>query len=63
MYVFQFYDRYGKRVNCPYIYDKYSRFNNIEPQQTQCAFGACVDSEGPDQTARMRSLIWAFAVH
>ena len=22
-----------------------------------------VDSEGPDQTARMRSLIWAFAVH
>ena len=22
-----------------------------------------VDSEGPDQTARMRSLIWAFALH
>ena len=28
----------------------------------KCAFGARADSEGPDQTARKRSLIRAFAV-
>ena len=28
----------------------------------QNTFGACADSEGPDQTARMRSLIRVFAV-
>ena len=28
----------------------------------ECIFGAYTDSEGPDQTAHRRSLIWVFAV-
>ena len=28
----------------------------------KCAFGACAESKGPDQTAYIRSLIRAFAV-
>ena len=28
----------------------------------KCAFWAYADSEGPDQTVRMHSLTWAFAV-
>ena len=32
------------------------------PTKRICTFGPCVDSEGPEQTARKRSLITAFSV-
>ena len=35
---------------------------NVTSTKRKCAFGLCLDSEDPDQTARMRSLIWVFAV-
>ena len=34
----------------------------MRPIMRKCAFRSCADSEGPDQTARMRSLIRAFTV-
>ena len=36
--------------------------DQMRPTQRKYAFGTCADSEGPDQTARTRSLIRVFAV-
>ena len=35
---------------------------NLNRDKQKCDFWACADSEGPDQTALPRSLIWAFAI-
>ena len=37
-------------------------FFNMAPVKEKGIFVADADSEGPDQTAHPRSLIWAFAV-
>ena len=38
-------------------------FSAYVPTKRKCTVGSYAKSEGPDQTARMRSLIRAFAVH
>ena len=37
--------------------------NKVSSAMQKCTFGTYADSEGPDQTAHPRSLVWAFTVH
>ena len=37
-------------------------FSQMSSAMQKCAIGNYVDSEGPDQTAHPRSLVWAFAI-
>ena len=36
--------------------------DDTSPTKLKCAFRLSVDSKGPDQTAQMGSLTWAFAI-
>ena len=41
---------------------KSHRLNRVFPSHRQSLMALQEDSEGPDQTAQVRSLVWAFAV-
>ena len=69
-YVFMFHRKFILRFLCLQYLEYLSLWNtflpfqnwHLGPTKQKYAFGACADSEGPDQTMPMRGLIRAFSV-